>query len=518
LVQHLGVSNCFVIAMAKSIVSVGVLAFTTVAEELLEKIPLEVLPARARHGALARSGRFEDVDYSSSSSFTLSVPLDYNEPDGEQMNIRYFTDSSYWDTQSGPIFVSMGGEGGSGGARCSSECRQHRALAVSVEHRFYGQSLPSGSATGVETSKYKKGLKVEYNLRDTAAVIDHVQATMVNGNPRITMNFGGSYSGGTCAWMRQLFPNKTAGCVSSSGVVDAKLNMWEFDDQIGKAYASPDGEACPTALHAVMEAIERKFAAGEGATLKKQFDASNLIGTPQGDNDFRYGVADGAAMIDQYGGKAELCNAFKNLPSNPSDDERIANLKATLDDHYGQGSVGGGFYDSECVKTPNPPSHCASGVLGGVNDRSWRFQKCSELGYLQPAPTNQSAMRPSKLSLQDLLDQCDYCFGDGQSASLKENNAAFQSKFGGGEPASGTVGASNILFLDYSDDPWQRASVTQTTDPSLPFCLTTCDGCGHCGSGVPSSLHHCSDVRSQFITDTLSGGPAPAPTRDSVII
>lgn len=497
--------------MAKNIIfSLGAV---NVVDGIWEKVPVEVLPERARHGALARSDRFEGpVDYSSSSSHTLSVPLDYNEPNGEQMNIRFFTDDSYWDVESGPIFVSMGGEGGSGGARCSSECRQHRALAVSVEHRFYGQSLPTGTENGVETSKYKKGLKVEYNLRDTAAVIDHVQANFVSGKPRVTMNFGGSYSGGTCAWMRQLFPNKTAGCISSSGVVDAKLNMWEFDDQIAKAYASPDGQACPNAIHAVMESIERKFASGQGDVLKVQFDASNLVGTPLGDNDFRYGVADGVAMIDQYGGKSELCNAFKSLPSNPSDDQRIANLKATLDHHYGSGSVGGGFYDSECVKTPNPPSHCASGVLGGVNDRSWRFQKCSELGYLQPAPPNQSAMRPSKLSLQDLLDQCDYCFGDGQSNLLKDNNAVFQSKFGGSEPASGELGASNILFLDYSDDPWQRASVTHTTDPTLPFCLTTCDGCGHCGSGVPSSLHHCSDMRQQFISDILSGA------RESLVV
>jgi len=399
----------------------------------------------------------------------------------------------------------MGGEGGSGGAYCSSDCQRHRALAVSVEHRFYGQSVPAGSSQGVETSVYKKGLKVEWNLRDTAAVIDHVQETYVDGQARITMNFGGSYSGGTCAWFRQLFPNKTAGCVSSSGVVDAVIDFWQFDDQIGKAYSSPDGDACPNALHAAMEALERKFAAGEGDAVKKQFDASNLIGTPQGDNDFWYGIADATAMIDQYGGKSELCQQFQRLPSSPTDDDRISNLKEVVDHHYGEGYVGGGFYDSECVKSANPPSHCAGGVLGGLNDRSWRFQKCSELGYLQPAPTNATAMRSKHLTLQALLDQCDYCFGDGQAGALKENNAKFQDKFGGNHPASGELGASNIMFLDYSDDPWQRASVAQTFDESLPFCLTTCDGCGHCGSGVPSYLHQCSDQREEFISQVLSG-------------
>jgi len=194
----------------------------------------------------------------------------------------------------------------------------------------------------------------------------------------------------------------------------------------------------------------------------------------------------------------------RELPAQPSDDERISNFKATLDDHYGKGFVGGSFYDSECVRAKTPPSHCSSGVLGGVNDRSWRFQKCSELGYLQSAPLTGASMRSTNLTIQALLDQCDYCFGDGQAAALQTNNAAFQRKFGGDDPASGELGASNILFLDYSDDPWQRASVSKS-QPDLPFCLTTCDGCGHCGSGVPSSLTECSQKQSEFISQLLSG-------------
>jgi hypothetical protein len=252
--------------------------------------------------------------------------------------------------------------------------------------------------------------------------------------------------------------------------------------------------------------LERKFALGERDAMKKLFSASNLIGTPQGDTDFWYGVADGAAMIDQYGGKAELCEAFEKLPSSPSDDDRIHNFKEALDQHYGKGFVGGAFYDSECMKSPSLLPQCGKGVLGGVNDRSWRFQKCSELGYLQRAPSNQTSMRSSHLTLRALLDQCDYIFGDGQSSALETQNTAFQGKFGGSEPNSGMLGASNILFLDYSDDPWQRASVTHTTNPSLPFCLTTCDGCGHCGAGVPSHLHHCSDVQLQFVSQVLAGG------------
>jgi len=399
----------------------------------------------------------------------------------------------------------MGGEGGVGGAYCSSEARRHRALCVAVEHRFYGKSLPSQSLGGVDTETYRKGLFVEWNLRDTAAVIDEVQKRYVGGSGgRTVMNFGGSYSGGTCAWFRQLFPDKTAGCVSSSGVVNAVENFIGFDLQIGEAYAHPDS-SCATNLHEAMAALERAFDAGRGDEMKELFGAPKLIGTPQGDNDFWYGVADGAAMIDQYGGKAELCDSFKQLPASPSDDDRINNLKEVLDYHYGAGYVGGGFYDSECLKAVGE-SHCTSGVLGGLNDRSWRFQKCNELAYLQPAPAKPDvAMRSSHLTLEALLEQCDYVFGEGQSDLLNKNNAAFQAKFGGAEPRSGDFpDTSNIFFLDYSDDPWNRASVEKTTDPSLPYCMTTCDGCGHCGSGVPSYLTKCSDESSEFISQVLS--------------
>jgi len=45
--------------------------------------------------------------------------------------------------------------------------------------------------------------------------------------------------------------------------------------------------------------MERAFAAGEGDGVKAAFNASNLIGTRLGDDDFWYAVADGVAMLDQ---------------------------------------------------------------------------------------------------------------------------------------------------------------------------------------------------------------------------
>jgi hypothetical protein len=50
-----------------------------------------------------------------------------------------------------------------------------------------------------------------------------------------------------------------------------------------------------------------------------------------------------------------------------------------------------------------------------------------------------------------------------------------------------------------SDDPWQRASVNKQISEDMPYCYMECDGCGHCGSGVPAGKDKCLDVQTQYL-------------------
>ena len=70
-----------------------------------------------------------------------------------------------------------------------------------------------------------------------------------------------------------------------------------FDAQIGDALDMYSG-ACGDALRGATAALERAFASGPGgaAAVKKQFNASNLVGTKLGDPDFFYAVADQGRM------------------------------------------------------------------------------------------------------------------------------------------------------------------------------------------------------------------------------
>jgi len=75
---------------------------------------------------------------------------------------------------------------------------------------------------------------------------------------------GGSYSGATCAWFRQAYPDHAAGCISSSGVVDARWDFPEFDEHVAGAID------CTDALRNTTDAMERKFQAGEGDEVRVQ--------------------------------------------------------------------------------------------------------------------------------------------------------------------------------------------------------------------------------------------------------
>ena len=62
--------------------------------------------------------------------------------------------------------------------------------------------------------------------------------------------------------------------------------------------------------------------------------------------------------------------------------------------------------------------------------------------------------------------------------------------------------------MDFSDDPWAEASVEEAQGATLPFCKTTCDGCGHCGAGVPRSLRACFDKSDAFVDSVLAQAAA----------
>ena len=219
-------------------------------------------------------------------------------------------------------------------------------------------------------------------------------------------------------------------------------------------------------------------------------------------------TADGPAMLIQYGSKATLCDALAantntNNNTNITDEQWARTLAAVISKRYGPSFAAGCFYDTACFADA---SKAAAGGASLPMERQWRFQKCNEMAFLQAAPASLS-VRSSSLTLEALQAQCRIAFGDALGSDPA--NAEIVKRFGGFRPTGG-----NIFFLDYSDDPWRAATVDrewienskEASDRNLGFCYTECDGCGHCGAGVPKNVTECEDAATQWLGLVLRVG------------
>lgn len=179
---------------------------------------------------------------------------------------------------------------------------------MTLEHRFYGDSLPAGPNFTVANLRL---LTVEQALADLARFITHY------ARGRKVVTFGCSYAGAmarvSClfypahrapgamsAWFRVRYPNVTVGSISSSGVVNPIRDFSAFDVQVTKSLASVAPACLEQLLHAYSE-IDVALRINAAATMKR-FNASGFV-----ELDFLYFMADAAAETVQYGYQATLC-------------------------------------------------------------------------------------------------------------------------------------------------------------------------------------------------------------------
>eukprot|EP00937_MAST-01D_sp_MAST-1D-sp2_P006933 g6933.t1 len=406
----------------------------------------------------------------------ITLPLDhFNTAEARTFDCRYYVDDSAWKQAAGTsqpaaLFFVMGGEGpctGVGNDYVNQLAAARGARVVAIEHRFYGKSVPGGvpnaSSPGGLATDNLRFLTSRQALADAAALIDSLNPVVAGGARAVPVfTFGGSYSGALSAWFRALYPTHTRGSLSSSGVVNTIFDFVGFDEQVRAAI----GDACAQDWDGVTAAFDAALAAG-GADAAA---AKALFGLPAKylDADFYYMIADAASMADQ----AELCAMLAGTRGAAPARVRAA-FSAWVSSYYGTDFGAGCFYDTGCL------ADAARAGEWQPTNRAWRWQKCNEVAYLQPAPASKP-LRSRHLTLAAEVTQCAAVFGGAPApyAGPEAGAAAALAAYGGATLAG--QNASRIFFSDFSDDPWQRASVRTELAPDLPYSYVTCDGCGHC--------------------------------------
>ena len=192
----------------------------------------------------------------------ISMPRDHFDALSQsRWEMRYWMDDQHWDgmSESTPVFLCMGGEGASGppGGAALALAHEHHGLAFSLEHRYYGRSIPTEDFSTANL----RWLGTEQALADAALFVRRMNEYYNLTDPR-WISFGGSYSGELAAWMRIKYPHLIYGAVASSAPVSASIDFDGYDPIVADALAYPlvGGSAqCHEAVASAFAALEHKF-------------------------------------------------------------------------------------------------------------------------------------------------------------------------------------------------------------------------------------------------------------------
>lgn len=338
-------------------------------------------------------------------------------------------------------------------------------MLVDVEHRFYGESLP----TEDRSTKNLALLSSDQALADLANVITYIKEKNNSPKSRV-ITVGGSYPGNLAAYFRLKYPSITHGSIASSAPVTAKANFKEYMDVVGESITYFGGKQCYNALELGAQQVAKLASAGFGSenmkTLEKDFNtcapiadqwdmgifSSNVMGNLQGTvqyNNERTGVwnvtdvcevmlgsnsstAEAPSQQQSYLNLAKLSAIFAKQGGADCED---ASYKATID---------------YLASTNADPSNAA---------RPWVYQTCNEFGYYQTADSPNQPFHAFQPWLgMDFSRKMCYDAFDGWSSD--PDTKFTNEKYGGSN-----MDATNIVFTSGTIDPWHALGVTNYTAP-----------------------------------------------------
>lgn len=427
--------------------------------------------------------------------FFTSKQHHFNKSNYDTFEMRIWVDDTHFDydcnnKENGcAVFLMMGGEGTANapGGHMVNLAEEFGALAVSIEHRFYGSSIIDNPNGGKFSNEHLTLLSVEQAMMDAARFIssfstEHPSYKLEEPDTGRTkwITFGGSYSGELSAWMRVKFPSIVYGAVASSAPISAIADYWGYDIIILDALKNElvgGSEACGAAVVAAFKTLADllennvKQVISDFAICEDTLDDMDKRELLDFVSDDFMGVVQYNNVNDEEKSIAVTCKHMIQSDTTPYDNlVTLTNARNTQDCL----SVS---YNETLAET------CAEDYAG----RAWLFQMCADgSGHDQTCVESEGCPFIEKYATYEMFLQfCHDCFGVGgddvsnTGATVEDALLENYINFGG----NNTRGfPSNIIFVNGNSDPfsWGGVNANSTAALEKDVVAFVADGGSHC--------------------------------------
>ena len=299
-----------------------------------------------------------------------------------QWQQRFWVNASLWAGGDAPVFLYIEGEGaGSAGSVVSGEhvelAATYGALLVSLEHRFYGASVPTADLT-TSSMRY---LSSHQALADIANFYDSYLAptfSLTRRNKVVT--FGGSYPGALSAWARLRLPHIVHAAVSSSSPVQASFDDQSYNDQVAASLSYPlvgGSAACLAATTAAFAAMDAAFAGAPAQRSAMAAKLSSCTDLSAGVNDTMWAASNYGSFVQglvQYNLEAGGYNIASYCAAMTAPGAPIDNFAGVIKVSQGGQCLDNSYADylAQLANTT------ADRSAGGLGLRAWTWQCCTQ--------------------------------------------------------------------------------------------------------------------------------------------
>jgi pimeloyl-ACP methyl ester carboxylesterase len=315
---------------------------------------------------------------------------------------RFYVNTSAYNPSAPRVFLMIGGEGPISPAFVGNHfivadlAVQYGAVITSLEHRFYGQSVPNGDSS----SENLRFLSSAAALEDLVVFRQHLSKIYNLPSNTVWIVFGGSYSGSLAAWARAKYPNLFHGAFATSAPLQAQLEFHQYFDVVARSV----GPQCAANLKASTRELEYMLQT-DRVSLQQMFQLCSPIVTDHDVANFVETLTGPIANIVQYNEDnnayemydiPHMCARLESAPtllrgliSIWSDAQNFANNTACTDISY---------------------DNMIAEMQATSDARSWTYQTCAEFGWFQNAIADGLQPFSTRISLDFYTQQCNDIF------------------------------------------------------------------------------------------------------------